>query len=417
MLCRSWCKRASVVLLVLFLVVADYFIQNISYPLFDDIDTLKWAEYFTHPTEEIDEDSVFYINIGKDKQLVYLTDSVQDAETDCVVLDTIGNQSITDRAKLLSLLNILSEGDYRYIFLDVRFEKDHHTEYDSALFARIKSMRDIVIATHRSNRYTIADSTLLCKAAYADYRNTMQTGFTRYEFIQDGQQSVALRMYSRLDNHDIKKRFGIYWDGIRPCYNLCFIPLPTSFAVGTPETNQTEDGTYRTHIGYNELSSDLLRNYEPDEIRMITDGKIIIIGDFDNDIHSTYIGEVPGPMLSLAALRYLSDGNHLIEWWYFPFLAVFYLLLVVSHLKRWTFIDYVRKRMTNTQTGRCRLSWGWLMVLKCMSLTFVLLCLKLALFYFLGKSLLLTLPMIVLWAISIAVDVRTWKHELSMTKQ
>ena len=62
------------------------------------------------------------------------------------------------------------------------------------------------------------------------------------------------------------------------------------------------------------------------------DNKIIVLGDFDNDKHTTYIGEVPGSVISLAAYKYLQNGKHEVSGLYVLILLVFYWLIAIIML-------------------------------------------------------------------------------------
>ena len=301
----------------LFLVVADYWVQNITFPLFDDVNLLAWVDQLVGSNKDyFSDEDVTYINLSKDKALVPIATEWG---------DTIGNDVITDREALSQFLTLAAKSRYRYIFIDVRFEEGYNTPFDSILFDQIKKMPNLIIATHRKDcNYTIADSSLLPKTAFADFRGTVFSGFSRYEFIQDGQPSVALRMLNDIDHKDIKKHwYGYKCD--RLCYNLGYIPLPNNLYELSDEDIMDNTAVYSLRYPY--LGSFILKNtmYSNEEIiHNLLDDKIVILGDFDNDKPTTYIGEIPGPIISLAAYKYLHNGNHEINRGYMVFLLLFY---------------------------------------------------------------------------------------------
>jgi len=309
------------------LTLADYQVQNISFPLFDDSALMAWVDLFCEERMDakkdfFDEGDVTYVNFGKDKTLVPVVDEYN---------DTIGNDVITDREKLLEFLELANKSKYKYIFLDVRFEKGYETPYDSALFSLIKTMPRLIIATHRGDGgYEIIDSTLLDKSAYADYRGTFFSGFTRYEFLQDGSRSVALQMYHDLDGKDIHKgRFGFTTSKGWPCYNLKYIPLPYYLCTGKSEASD-DSITFIEEMRYKNVGHMVLnRDYYTEEnvFDFLLNDKIVVVGDFDDDLHGTYVGEVPGPVLSLAAYKYLKKGLHKLSWWYVTLLLLIYFLI------------------------------------------------------------------------------------------
>ena len=313
--------------LSIFLVKMDYVVQNHSFPLFDDVTRISVVDYILGDKIEnkktfFNEDSVTYVNFAKDKVLVPVTDMFG---------DTLGTAAITNRETILRFLELADSSDYKYIFLDVRFEKGYDTPFDSALFAKIKAMPRLVIATHRNNGdYEITDSDLLAKAAYADYRGSIFSGFTRYEFLQDGCRSVALQMLYDIDKQDIKKHKCKYKSEGKSCYNLQYIPLPHYLFKGKDNNDSI---TFEEEVRYPYAGSMILNpKYvsRQEIIQNLLNDKIIIAGDFDNDLHSTFVGEIPGPVLSLAAYQYLHAGLHKVRYFYIIILFVLYFL--VSYL-------------------------------------------------------------------------------------
>ncbi|MDE5632281.1 MAG: hypothetical protein K2I54_05670, partial [Muribaculaceae bacterium] len=196
------------IIIAMLLVVADYIMSNASYPLLDSSDSLAPYAYLLDP-EDGPDDEIVCVNVAYDKELTTVRDEFG---------DSLGSVAITNRSTLLRFLDLASNSAYRYIFLDIRFEDGLETENDSALFARIKSMPRLVFSTHRGLEDDISDPALRAKSAYADYRHKRLSGFSRYEFIQDGQESVALRMYRELDGGEIHSCPLGYADKGRLCH-------------------------------------------------------------------------------------------------------------------------------------------------------------------------------------------------------
>ena len=61
-------------------------------------------------------------------------------------------------------------------------------------------------------------------------------------------------------------------------------------------------------------------------------GKTVMIGDFDNDVHDTYVGSVPGPMLSYFAYDTLRRGDHLVKILPQLLLLIIYWVMIFSIL-------------------------------------------------------------------------------------
>ena len=280
------------------MLTASYLVSNIPYPLFD-----SWIPFASVGMLAGDrfqpafrEDSLLCINVALDKQL---------SEVVSPEGDTLGHLAVTDRNKLLHLLNVADGAGYRYFFMDVRFPSGLVTDSDSALFAKMAEMPDFVLSHHdATSRYSIADDSLLPHAALADYKFTPLTGFTRYQYLQKGGESVALRLFRDLDGGDIIRKGPLYFSGRKLCRNAQFIMIPKAVC-----SSERADHSLR----YPYLGAHLLEWNTDEELRAMMKGKTILVGDFDEDRHQTYIGDVPGPLLSYLAYNDLHEGRHRIS--------------------------------------------------------------------------------------------------------
>ena len=137
------------------LIILSYFINN--WPVFTgeklpELSVTEWLIGKLNLEHNEYADSVVMINVSYDRQLTGKRLKKDSPEV-------IGNIDITDRGKLLSLLQRLKGTNYKYIFLDVAFERDDMgTPYDSALFATIKNMDRIAISLDTKHDNGLADS-------------------------------------------------------------------------------------------------------------------------------------------------------------------------------------------------------------------------------------------------------------------
>ncbi len=337
-------KIAISVLVSFVLICVDYFFQNNKYPWFDNLMTLSLIEYVTGSKDRItfDDDSVFCVNVAHDKALASYVDKY---------LVCRGNDVITSRDSLLKFLNLAAKSQCKYIFLDVRFSKRHQTEVDSALFATILSIPNIVVSNHcEDDEYELADKKLKPATALADYGVTLTTGFSRYEFLQDGEASVALKMYRDIDHGDIVKWHNLYFDKSTNhlCFNAPFIPIPRTLNRYKGENT----------VRYPYLGAQLFGYYTEKDLIDTMKGRYVLVGDFDEDLHGTYVGDVPGPMLSFLSYKFIKDGKHL-----FP-LSLFLMTFVIYSVICWFIlrnadIDY-RKFMNWLRMRIKRMKWQWL---------------------------------------------------------
>lgn len=301
---------------VVILLVLSYFLNN--QPLFtgENLDQYAWMEWFKDkmgiPDEENNNDALF-VNVSYDKQLVERFDDYG---------MSIGNTDITDRSKLLSFLRLLHKTKtYKYIILDIRFEKGYNDQnVDSALFAEIKHMDNIVIANHSD--IELADSSLLEKSAISDYNATItKTNFARYQYVRDNKETIPLYAYHELTDNTIEDRGWAYVCDKRLCYNSLFVHFPI---VGWDEYDEQQSKVF-----YN-LGSDILENCSEDDLRELTNDKYVVIGNLVEDIHDTYSGVKPGSVITYYAFLELLKGRHFVNYGMILLLAFLYFLISLS---------------------------------------------------------------------------------------
>lgn len=263
------------------------------------------------------------VNMALDKELVAVTD---------VAGDTLGCAAITDRSALLRFLDLAATTPYRFIMLDIRFEEGYRSDSDTALFARLREMPRLVLATHSTRTgFCIADTSLLPRAGMADYHTTAWGGFTRYEFMQEEGPSMALKMFEELDGGEINRHVLGCTDGHgRLCYNSQFLAIP-------PRAIDPLNDDWEPAFPY--LGSYLMKQFTTDELRERLADKIILIGDFDEDVHSTFIGNVPGPLIHYIAYTQLRDGVNTVKirtvlFIFVLFTAISYVLLGPREMKK-----------------------------------------------------------------------------------
>ena len=298
-------KRKKIALIVSFcnvvvLTIACYVLNNQSIFTGEDLVTHSWLEWIKGESglsEPPKQQDALFVNVAFDKQLAVRNNKYG---------MHVGNTDITDRSKLLEFLKILhSANAYKYIIIDVRFEKGYEAiETDSALYAEIGSMDRVVVANHSDME--IASDKLIKKSAISDYQATIvATNFVRYRYSYDGEPSVPLYVYQDLTGHSIKNHGLYYTCEDRLCYNSLFIDFPVE------DFDEFDSKGFKRY--YN-LGSDLLDNYTGRELIAFTKDKIIIIGDMIEDLHDTYSGMKPGPVILFYAFLSLMDGKHYVSY-------------------------------------------------------------------------------------------------------
>ena len=320
-------------MLVLSLLV--YILNNQSIFTGENLNHYAWMEIIKKKiglSNEYEKKDALFVNVAYDKQLIDVNDEYG---------TYVGNIDITDRTKLLTFIRLLhATNKYKYIFLDVTFEKGYEVpEVDSLLFSEIGSMRDIVVASHSDIEMT-PNSMLRKKAAISDFKSTIvATNFMKYKYSYGDRMSMPLYAYHELTGKSIK-RCGIFYtsDG-HLCYNSLFLKFP----VGEFEEFDEEGNK-----NYYNLGSELLKE---NNIAELTKDKYVVIGDMTEDMHDTYAGSKPGSVITYNAFQTLMKGEHFVKWWLVMMMAVVYFAI-----SWWQFnyeiifekIPYVRKSKSKT---------------------------------------------------------------------
>lgn len=280
---------------------------------------------------ESKNDSVVYINTSFDKQLVQCYEK-EDFPGSIPVY--MGNTEITDRNKLINLLNLLKDVNYRYLIIDIKFAKglESYVNYydsiegkeyktDGKLFSLIKQLDRVVIATHHEIK--LIDKELEKKSALADYRATATvTNFVRYEYF-DSIPYIPLTVYNDLNKRNnldtischypfglySLKPFAIYTQGCRLCYNSLFL----DFSIHNEGKGGDESGhPFLSKLDFYNLSKDILETDNPKSIVKNFKDHYIFIGNISEDIHDTYAGPQPGCVILYKAIKALDEHRHII---------------------------------------------------------------------------------------------------------
>lgn len=377
-------KRQIVISIVTALLIAlcSYLRDNVCLPVFDSFDVISLYENVVSQRESgaiSNDDSVLFINVAYDK-------AVADAELGSF---DHGSVAITDRAKLLEFLRRAERADnYRLIFLDVHFDASVTTPYDSALFHQMLSMRDVWFSHHEG--LNLPHDSLKSRALMNDYFVTMTTtNFSRYPFLQEGGESASLTIVKSLDpEHRTIKRYGpVYlYDGWRLCTNSPFLPVHGGLVL------HREDGQAPDVYNLGNYFVDMPEEFVAEDL----DGKLVIVGDFENDTHDTYAGPQAGSYLVFLAYKALKEGKHLVNWWMELFLFVLHALLaygILNNMSPEGMIEGARRRFG------IRKRWNaptFLFVINLLSYSLLLSALSIALYLIFDVIRLVFVPTLIL---------------------
>jgi len=331
-------------ILSLVLIIISYFYNNL--PLFTgenlvELAASEWLKVAFGKNYDDIQDSVLLINVAYDRQLTGAYISQEDKIADKDSTQTIGTTDITDRDKLYKLLSALEGKNYKYIFLDIAFYNNlAPTPYDEKLFKLIERMDRIVVAYDRRNamEHGIADSVNLWpKVGCINYKSTItETNFKRLRLIQGSMASMPLKVYQKLDGKDVTRHGIIYTSDGHLCNNSIFVEFPFEIEGNNP-------------IDYYKHHSRYLGHYEVDNQEAVAqdcDNRYVVIGDLDNDLHDTYAGMQPGPILMYKAYKHLKEGHHIVSLLYaFCFFILYFIIafFIIKEINIIYEIPFVKK--------------------------------------------------------------------------
>jgi len=300
---------------VVFVLTAGYFVDSLPYSFGGEMSVpqlIERARFAAVGGQDNLPDSVLLVNVAYDKSLVDYSARLSSDTCDTRRMPA-GRIAVTDRRKLYDFLRILSGSDYRYVMLDVRFEDDITEDADTRrLFALIADMDRIVFAKHENT--TIAPGAPAAKAAYSDYHTTVaETNMAKYPLLKCGGLSIPARMHSELHGADFSTIGWLSFDGVALCRRSVFVTYPVRVSEWVSEQNGGNPLGVVAYQYYN-LGKNLLEM--PDSaalIKKLARDRIVVVGDFVDDIHETYVGTMAGPLINLNAFIALSHGLHKIQ--------------------------------------------------------------------------------------------------------
>jgi hypothetical protein len=299
-----WLKWLISIAHAFLLLLLSAFWMNSDYTYGDERMLIQWSSIFKRVVLNIDEDppkdDYLFVNLAYEKALIPLEDGM-------------GNEVITDRAQLARFFSILKRNRQptRFVLCDV-FLKGR-SEYDSLLEASLSGLENVVFPIHRAEDGSMETLDLKVPHAIADYRMA-SGGFVKFRLVQsDTLKTAPVYMFERLGGHNIQSNNGIYRDNGKVSLNSVII----DYQIRGHEL--FEQGEYPVVN-----LSELLMLPEEVVVQDFLKNRVILMGDFNADVHETVFGSMPGTLILLNVYLTLKDGHHLITWYWLLFIIAGY---------------------------------------------------------------------------------------------
>lgn len=273
--------------------------SNLTYG--DERFLVKWTSVFKRVALRIDHPppakQYLFINLAYDKALIPREDGT-------------GKDIITDRKLLADYFSVLrrNPGAVRYTVCDVLLKGS--SPDDSALQASVRGINNVIFPADETDSSKLSVDV---PAANADYEIAKE-GFLKFKIIQPGGgKSLPLTMYEQLQHKKIRHRFGLYWDDGRPVLQSIIVDY------------QLRPHQLFTQGAFPVISlSELLLLPEEVVVNEFLKDRIVLMGDFEHDMHETVYGPMPGTLVLMNVYLNLVAGRQLINtWWLLFIIAAF----------------------------------------------------------------------------------------------
>lgn len=324
---KEWIKITLSSIISLLILTMVYIFDNQPFSLSDGPSSGQWFErswnYLFNPEENIPEDMVT-INIAYDRELAPVFDEFG---------FPMGEIDVTDRGKLIWLLQNLKDTSYKYLIFDISFSDDIKTSKDSLLFELIATMpRLFVVKQFQDN----VPEPIASKAKYSEYANTLDNNnFSKYDFWIHGEKSLPLAVCEEIEDLYFEKKGLLYFVNGHLAYRALNFPLKIKL---WNQYRNTDEGFEKNwfNLGADIIDMDL-------DVKKLGDEKIVFIGDFsENDIHDTYIGPISGPVINMNAIETIRKGGLVISYWAILYLFIIYTLISYSLISRKEIFDWIK---------------------------------------------------------------------------
>jgi len=245
---------------------------------------------------------LIFIDVSKSKYLVPLNE------------DSTENDVITNRKYLTELFSFLKANDnqVKYVLCDVNF--DIPTTDDGAFIQSVSGLKDKFLSIDTYANDSLMKNVVGVRSATASIYLQNRTVYKIPFFGNCGEPLVPLKMYTDLDKVNVRKNFLFTWFSDK---GIAFNSQVNDYSV---RSSDFTSGGY-VKIGLGELISIL--KLSPEVFKRYLQNRYLLIGDFENDQHITYLNIQPGTLILFNAYLHLHLNLQLLPVWYLIILYIF----------------------------------------------------------------------------------------------
>jgi hypothetical protein len=297
---------------------------NLPYTFGDEAFLIKWSSLLKKSLLQIDPkpnpEEVLFVDVSGNKTVI---DGVNE----------FGDKSpynrivITDREQLSQFFSLLNRyrHEVRFVLCDVLFAES--SPADSLLQVKVDSLGDKLLGVShldKSGKHT--RPVIRMPYAVSTY-NATQGLFLKYPLmLSDSLKTLPLVMYEKLNGARFEYQKGWLFYQINGRRSLHAPIIDFKLRQSDFKVGQTMgEANFAVWPMGTILESQEFMDEE--SMRAFFKGKMVVIGDFINDVHRTPFEKLPGLVLLYNAYLTLVSGENALSGWWLAFLFAGYLLL------------------------------------------------------------------------------------------
>ena len=250
----------------------------------------------------------------------------------------VGNQAITDRAKLARLFRIINQSKKqpKYILCDIFFEK--MSADDSLLSKEMSQMDNLVLSSHLDESQGFRNPVLEGhKLGLSDYViGNIFEGVYKYQlYWKDSLKLTPLVMAEDILDMESRVKGPLVKVGDNWTLNHFII----NYRLLQKDIGYQEAGFNPVNLGELLLLPD-------EDVAAFVDNKVVILGDFfEYDMHETIFEIMSGPIILLNAYLNIINRDTYVNFWFFLILSLAYGFLSYLAVSPNDVIEkYIRKK-------------------------------------------------------------------------
>lgn len=299
---------------ILMLILTFYWL-SLPYSFGDETVLIKWTSLVMKTVFKQDKkpvsDQVLFIDISGTKATI-------EANNRNAFKDGFTKDVVTDRQQLADLFTMVApyKKEVQLLFLDVLLADS--TEQDSLFYASAKPLGEkLLTVSHLEDTQQgiqLITPIFDLPHALATYRSAGGL-FLKYPLVQqDSLKTIPLVLLERVNEARFNKRWHLYWINGKLSFPAPLVDFKVRDSDFREGENLKESNFFVVDLG-------LLLNYyyDPDLKPLLADffkGRLIMVGDFENDMHLTPFGTMPGIVVIYNTyLTLLEEGNVISIYW------------------------------------------------------------------------------------------------------